>query len=146
MNLPKKLLASPHPGEVGSKSAQEVVATADIEEGEEEEEEDPDIHFKRKRRSPPPVVSPQKKRKKTVKPLSRHRGTLQIREAEALHAPPLAAPVPAYIPPLAPPVASYVPPSAPPVIEPAASEASMQFVPVTNKISFFSILIVHFHD
>jgi len=104
------VIASLHSGEVGSEPAQEVAATAKIKE-EKEEEEDPYTHFKRKCGSPRPVASPQKK---IAKPLSRYRGTLQIREVEALvvHAPPPVAPVVAYIPPNAPPV------------EPAADEAS----------------------
>ena len=66
------VVVSPHPGEVGSKPAQEVTAAIDIEKGEVEEKEDRDTHFKRKHRSPSPVISPQKRRKKTVKLSSRH--------------------------------------------------------------------------
>ena len=60
----------------------------------------------------------------------------------AAYVPPSAALVVAYVPPPAPPVC--VPPLAPPVAEPASSKSSGQFVLVTGKISFFSILVVHF--
>ena len=74
-------------GEVGSEPASEVAAIVALE----EEEENLDTHFKRKCRSPPPSASPRQK-KKTARPSSRHRGTLQINEAEASAA---------YVPPLA---------------------------------------------
>ena len=71
---------SPHPGEVGSEPALEVVSIIGIREEEEEEEEDRDTNFKWKRRLPSlvisPVASPQKKVKQTVSPSSRHRGVL----------------------------------------------------------------------
>ena len=47
---------------MGSEPAQEVTATADIEE-KKEEDADRDTYFNRKRKLPPLVASPQKKKK-----------------------------------------------------------------------------------
>jgi len=121
------VVMSPHLGEVGSEPAQEVIAADTPEEEDDEEEEaDPDTHFKRKPRSPSLGSFPQKERKKSGRPMSRHRGTLQIREAKA----PMA-----YVSLTTAPVAAYVPLLLSPVVEPAAGEASRKFVPVTSKIS-----------
>ena len=89
------------------------------------------------RRSHPSVVSPQKKRKQTVKPSSWRRGTLQIRETEALtvHAPPLVAPVAAHIPLPAPPVATHIPPLAPIVATQALPPAQASVPPLVAEVT-----------
>ena len=139
----QEVTTSPYPEEVGSEPAQEVDATTNITKREEEKKEDRDTHSTRNCKLPPLVASPQNKRKQTVKPSSRHRRTLQIREVETptVRASPLTAPVvtPLALPVAAPvpPPAASVPPPVAPVVAPAAGTSLVQFVSVTSEISFF---------